>query len=109
MGNVVNKINKKPTSELELVELENTVEHFRAVDLKNLREEFQNVKLWMGVLFESNFLLTQNDFQAMKESANWVKSIDSIVDAREQDHKYEREALENKFKELRGKFQEDLN
>jgi hypothetical protein len=63
----------------------------------------------MGVLFESNFLLTQNDFQAMKESANWVKSIDQIVDAREQDHKYEREALENKFKELRGKFQEDLN
>ena len=107
--NVVNKIGKKPTNEVELVDLESSLEQFRVVDHKTLVDEFVEIKSWQDLIFETRFVLTSADFKAIHDSALWVQSIDKTMLQREADLRRERETLENKFKMHRTKFIEDLN
>ena len=44
----------------------------------------------------------------MEDSSSWLRNIEARVEDREHGLKAEREALENKFKEQRSKFLEDL-
>jgi dynein heavy chain, axonemal len=110
---VVNQMVKKPTSELELVDLESHVEEFRKNGLDALLLEFTQIREWLGFLFECEdslhlALLEERHFKAIHTSARWVHSIDNIVSEREGNLRREREALESKFKEQRNKFLEDL-
>jgi len=110
---VVNQMVKKPTSEMELVDLEMYVEEFRASGLQELLKEFDSIREWLSFLFrcENELLLTllqERHFQVIYDSAIWVSSINERVCEREVNLKREREALESKFKEQRNKFLEDL-
>eukprot|EP00929_Paragymnodinium_shiwhaense_P109502 TRINITY_DN7596_c0_g2_i1.p1 TRINITY_DN7596_c0_g2~~TRINITY_DN7596_c0_g2_i1.p1 ORF type:complete len:4821 (+),score=1098.93 TRINITY_DN7596_c0_g2_i1:122-14584(+) len=111
---VVNHMVKKPTSELELVDLEAHVDGFRAEGLDALLEDFRSIRSWLDFLFECEDrlclpLLSHRHFQAIHDSACWVHSIDGLVADREANLRREREALESKFKEQRNKFLEDLD
>mmetsp|Transcript_1989 Transcript_1989/g.7603 ORF Transcript_1989/g.7603 Transcript_1989/m.7603 type:complete len:4147 (+) Transcript_1989:89-12529(+) len=110
---VVNHMVKKPTSELELVDLEAHVQEFRATGLGILLADFVGIKAWLGFLFECEdrlcwAMLSSIHFQKIYDSARWVHNIDQIVSDREVNLRREREALESKFKEQRNKFLEDL-
>jgi len=110
---VVNHMVKKPTSELELVDLEAHVEEFRSNGLRSLLADFAGIRAWLGFLFECEdrlcwAMLSSRHFQAIYDSARWVHTIDQIVSEREANLRREREALESKFKEQRNKFLEDL-
>ena len=110
---VVNQMVKKPTSEMELVDLEMYVEEFRASGLQELLKEFDSIREWLSFLFRCEnelllALLQERHFQVIYDSAIWVSSIDERVCEREVNLKREREALESKFKEQRNKFLEDL-
>jgi len=110
---VVNHMVKKPTSEVELVDLEAHVDEFRATGLKGLLGEFASIHAWLGFLFECEdrlcwAMLSMKHYRAIYDSACWVHSIDGIVSEREANLRREREALESKFMEQRNKFVEDL-
>ena len=110
---VVNQMVKKPTSEMELVDLEMYVEEFRASGLQELLKEFDSIREWLSFLFRCEnelllALLQERHFQVIYDSAIWVSSINERVSEREINLKREREALESKFKEQRNKFLEDL-
>ncbi|CAJ1393417.1 unnamed protein product [Effrenium voratum] len=108
---VVNQVVKKPTSEMELVDLELYLEEFRSSGLNRLLKEFESIRGWLSFLFHCEDelmleLLEERHFQAIYDSAIWVDSIqDRVFDG---NLKREREALESKFKEQRNKFLEDL-
>jgi len=114
--NVVNRIQKKPTTEAELVDLEATVESFRSFEMKTYVEEFLDLLAWQALIFQCGKWTSEDgkpglrgkDFQAIWASADWVHRIEGTVEDREHGLKAEREALENKFKEQRSKFLEDL-
>ena len=57
--NVANRIQKKPTSERELVELEDAVENFRRVELRQFSDEFTDLLAWQDLLFSCEKLLTK--------------------------------------------------
>ena len=109
---VVNQVVKKPTSEMELVDLEMYIEEFRTTGLNELLKEFDSIREWLSFLFTCEnqlmlALLKEKHFQAIYDSAHWVSSIqERVFDAT--NLKREREALESKFKEQRNKFLEDL-
>eukprot|EP00435_Cladocopium_sp_Y103_P068298 s670_g31.t1 len=115
---VVNQVVKKPTSEMELVDLEMYIEEFRNTGLNELLREFDSIREWLSFLFtcENQLmlgLLKEKHFQAIYDSAHWVGSIQERV-FHGTNLKREREALESKFKEQRclnverNKFLEDL-
>lgn len=109
---VVNQVVKKPTSEMELVDLEMYIEEFRNTGLNELLREFDSIREWLSFLFtcENQLmlgLLKEKHFQAIYDSAHWVGSIQERV-FHGTNLKREREALKSKFKEQRNKFLEDL-
>lgn len=109
---VVNQVVKKPTSEMELVDLEMYIEEFRTTGLGELLKEYDSIREWLLFLFACEnqlmlALLKEKHFQAMYDSAMWVGSIQYRVFFGTNLTR-EREALESKFKEQRNKFLEDL-
>jgi len=105
---------KKPTNEVELMDLESHVEDFRSVGLRGLLGDYAGIRAWLSFLLEcegrfSWAMLSDRHFQAIYDSAHWVFSIDQIVSEHEVNLRREREALESKFKEQRSKFLEDLD
>lgn len=110
---VVNRMVKKPTSEQELLDLEDHTHQFKHFGLGALFDEYDGVRAWLHFLFDCEdqlcwSLLTPLHFGAVYEAAQWARGIGGIVVKREEDLRQERVALESKFKEQRNKFVEDL-
>ena len=67
---VHNHMVKKPTSELELSNLEAHVEEFKSEGKEKLSRDFEGIQAWLGFLFEcedrlSMALMSQRHFQAI--------------------------------------------
>ncbi|CEM30102.1 unnamed protein product [Vitrella brassicaformis CCMP3155] len=106
--NFQTKISKKPMTEVELVELEEALDKFKTDESKRLSDEFADIKAWQQMLFNTGHLLTPDDFKSVRAAAEWMQSIAQILDNRDKELKQEREGLEDKFKEQRQKFTEDV-
>eukprot|EP00931_Biecheleriopsis_adriatica_P059470 TRINITY_DN3558_c0_g1_i1.p1 TRINITY_DN3558_c0_g1~~TRINITY_DN3558_c0_g1_i1.p1 ORF type:complete len:4293 (+),score=1112.20 TRINITY_DN3558_c0_g1_i1:173-13051(+) len=107
--NIVTSLTKKPTSAGELVDLEQNLETFRSSTLKELLDEFQDIRAWQNMLFDCQHLLTPKDFKAISDTAAWVHQIDGKMSARENTLRTERDTIENKFKKDRQMFEDDLS
>eukprot|EP00930_Biecheleria_cincta_P034372 TRINITY_DN23765_c0_g1_i1.p1 TRINITY_DN23765_c0_g1~~TRINITY_DN23765_c0_g1_i1.p1 ORF type:complete len:4302 (-),score=866.21 TRINITY_DN23765_c0_g1_i1:110-13015(-) len=106
---IMTVLTKKPTSAGELVDLEQQLEQFRAVTLKELLEEFGDIRAWQQMLFDCQHLLTPRDFKAVTETATWVHQIDGRMQNRETSLRTERDGIENKFRKERQEFEENLS
>lgn len=106
--NIVVTLSKKPAGAGELVDLEQTLEQFRATTMKELLDEFSDIRAWLQLLFDCKHQLQPKDFKAITESAGWVHKIDGIMNSSESFLRNERDAIEGKFKQDRQKFEEDL-
>ena len=80
----------------------------RTVEMKKMVEEFLEIKQWQVLLFTTQHLLAPDDFKAIKASAVWVQSIEAIISNREKELKKERDGIENKFKDARQRFFEEV-
>jgi dynein heavy chain len=105
---IVGSLAKKPSGAGELVDLEQTLEQFRSQTMKELFDEFADIRAWQQMLFDCEHELQTKDFKAITESAAWVHKIDSEMSKRENELRNERDAIENRFKVERQKFEEDL-
>ncbi|CAE7354765.1 unnamed protein product [Symbiodinium natans] len=62
--NIVTALSKKPTSAAELVDFEQQLEQFRGNTLKEMIDEFQDIRAWQQMLFDCEHLLEQRTFKA---------------------------------------------
>ena len=105
---LVHKLAKKPTNEVELVELETTVQSFRDTEHAHFLSEFAEIKEWMDLVWDCDHLIKEDSFAKMGKAAACVQQVGTVVAAEEQKIKYQREELESRFREERSKFTDDL-
>eukprot|EP00434_Breviolum_minutum_P010849 symbB.v1.2.009565.t1/scaffold598.1/size183230/7 len=60
----VTAVAKKPTNATELVDIEQQLEQFRGSTLKDMLDEFQDIRAWQQMLYDCEHLLTPRDFKA---------------------------------------------
>lgn len=105
---IVTAVAKKPTNATELVDIEQQLEQFRGSTLKDMLDEFQDIRAWQQMLYDCEHLLTPRDFKAIVDTAVWVQSIDAKMLKNEQSLRAERDAIEKKFKEDRQSFEDEI-
>ncbi|CAE7944807.1 unnamed protein product, partial [Symbiodinium sp. KB8] len=66
----------KPSSAAELVDFEQQLEQFRGNTLKEMTDEFQDIRAWQQMLFDCEHLLEQRSFKAQALTAAAWESPD---------------------------------
>eukprot|EP00439_Symbiodinium_sp_Y106_P023301 s3648_g2.t2 len=59
----VTSLSRKPSSAAELVDFEQQLEQFRGNTLKEMTDEFQDIRAWQQMLFDCEHLLEQRSFK----------------------------------------------
>jgi len=101
------RIERIPSNEDQLVELENAVENAFNVELPRLLTEYEDIKNWMLLTFDLDHLLEAEDYKAIAAAAD-IKNSAMHVTERESDLKDDRARIESKLVERRSKFQDEL-
>eukprot|EP00435_Cladocopium_sp_Y103_P015241 s2361_g3.t1 len=101
------RIMRQPENEEQLVELETAVEEAKAKVLPSLLEEYEDIKAWLFLAWDQEYVLTDEDYNAIWAASQWKTYGDNIAE-REKDLELDRMNIEGKLISRRTELQEEL-
>lgn len=96
-------------SEKKLVESEDYKEKCREVYIPQLFEDFNDVKAWFYLLYDTPLQINEDNLIPLKTCNVWVKSILDILNSVEIRLQNEKDVLVAQLREVRKGFNEELN
>ena len=96
-------------TEKKLVESESYKDKCREVLIPRLFEEFNDLKQWFMMLYDTPFQISEDSLAPLKVCNTWVKSILSTLQTVENRLQGEKDVLVAQLKEVRKSFGEELN
>ena len=99
----------KAVTEKKLVESEEYKEKCRDIYIPKLFEEFDDIKAWYKLLYDTPFQVSEDSLAPLKMSNSWVKSILDILSATEARLQDEKDGLIGQLRDVKKIFSEELN
>lgn len=93
----------------KLVELENHLEKIKRTKAKETEAQFNELKEWLFVLYNTNFKIPDDDLNKINLTSERVKSILDMANAREDRLHKEREDIENGLRKRRTALTEEID
>lgn len=101
------RIQREPTNEDQLVELEAMVESAQEKDFPALLDEYEDIKEWIWTTWDMEHLLHEADYRAIWMASKW-KGYATDIENRKRELEEDRVKIESKLTERRNKFLEHL-
>ena len=99
------RLQRKPQTEEQLVEVEADLELFRSKDVPALLTEYADIKEWREVAWELDCQQHESDYKVLHHAAHWL-GYEKSLEAREKSLEEERNDIEDAFLSERTKFVE---